>query len=113
MSRAILVVNAGWSSLKFSLYRHDIAGDLTQSAKGQVEGIGAAPHFVAADASGRVIGEQRWSAGADMGIDGFFLLLDRWSLDHLGDDRLIAAGHRVVHGGTAFGSPVLVDDEIL
>ncbi|HEY0525505.1 MAG TPA: acetate kinase, partial [Stellaceae bacterium] len=115
MSQAILVVNAGSSSLKFSLYRHDGAGDLTLSCKGQVEGIGTeAPHFVAADASGRTLDERRrWDAGSAMDVDAFFLFLRPWIEDHLGGDRLIAAGHRVVHGGTAFTAPALVDDAVL
>jgi len=47
---AVLVLNAGSSSLKFALF--ELHADLTRLAGGQIEGLGGAPHFIAKDASG-------------------------------------------------------------
>ena len=53
--QAILVLNAGSSSLKFALYRID--GGLEVTARGEVEDLDSAPHFIARDPSGAVIAE--------------------------------------------------------
>ena len=51
MADAIAVLNAGSSSIKFSLFAlRDAALDLTH--RGQIEGIYTAPHFVAKDPAG-------------------------------------------------------------
>lgn len=51
MSEAILVLNAGSSSLKFSV--HNVTGDeLRVVGQGQVEGLGTSPRFRARDAGG-------------------------------------------------------------
>ena len=52
MIDAILVLNAGSSSIKFSLFAHRAAA-LAAVASGQVEAIYTAPHFVAKDAAAR------------------------------------------------------------
>ena len=46
MADAIAVINAGSSSIKFSLFA-ERDGELEIRARGQVEGIYTAPHFVA------------------------------------------------------------------
>ena len=59
MPDAVLTINAGSSSLKFSIYRVGKHDRPLLSAKGQVEGIGTSPHLVAEDAEAR-----SWSTGA-------------------------------------------------
>ena len=112
MTPAILAINAGSSSIKFALY--EIAADdaTTAIAGGQIEGIGTAPHFTASDAHGHVLGERRWPDAGASHETLLATLLD-WVEAHLGDDELIAVGHRVVHGGRAFFGPVLLTPEII
>jgi acetate kinase len=117
MADAILVINAGSSSLKFSLFdvapaAGDAADPLTLSVKGQIEGIGTSPHFVARDRDGAVLVERRWSDDASSDHAAFFRVVSDW-LHERGADRLSAVGHRVVHGGPDLAAPVLVDDGIL
>ena len=50
--QAILVVNAGSSSLKFSVYRVADKDELKETARGLLDGIGVRPHF-----SARVLGD--------------------------------------------------------
>ena len=53
MKEAILVLNAGSSSIKFSLFV--LRGeDLEQDVRGQIEALFTAPHFIAKDGSGYV-----------------------------------------------------------
>ncbi len=62
MADVILVLNAGSSSLKFSVF--EVASEqLTLQLKGQIEGIGTAPRFVAKDAQGAKLGAKTWDKG--------------------------------------------------
>jgi acetate kinase len=112
MADAIAVLNAGSSSIKFSLFA--LRGqDLELTLRGQAEGIYTAPRFVAKDPSGKVVGEKRWDEGTKLGHAG--------ALDHLvsfvrgrsGGDHLAGIGHRVVHGGMEYTQPVRVDAGVL
>jgi acetate kinase len=111
MSDGILVINAGSSSIKFSLYISRNGGAPILSSKGQVEGIGVAPHFVAKCPDGRLLAEKRWDE--NIHHDELFGQLLEWIEDHLEDAELRVAGHRVVHGGRQFTGPVLVTEEII
>ena len=63
MTDAVLVINAGSSSIKFASYA---AGDEEPKliAKGQIEGIGSGPRFVVEDPEERVLDEKSWPDGA-------------------------------------------------
>ncbi|MBL8495725.1 MAG: acetate/propionate family kinase [Rhodocyclaceae bacterium] len=110
MSDLILVLNAGSSSIKFALYDADDEPRLR--LKGQVEGIGVAARFVARDAHGNSLGEQRWMDGIqpDHELATEFLL--HWLRAEVSDGRLIGVGHRVVHGGTRFSVPARIDSDV-
>ena len=104
MTDAILTLNAGSSSIKFSLFEISGVDLLKRVSQGAIEGIGSAPHFVARDAAGAVLLERRWPASEPE----FGALLEaaiEWIETHLGQDTLIAAGHRVVHGGPDHDRP--------
>jgi acetate kinase len=109
---AVLTLNAGSSSLKFALYEA-VGEGLSLASRGQVEGIGVDPRFVARDAGGVVLSEHRWASGAPLGHETFLTTLFEFVDSHLDGDRLSAIGHRVVHGGMAFSQPVLIDDAIM
>jgi acetate kinase len=113
MSRAVLGLNAGSSSLKFALFEIEAADGVRPMARGEIEGIGTSPHLIARDPAGAVLTERRWPDGAAMTHEAFFDALFAWVEAHLDGDALAAVGHRVVHGGAAFVAPVLVDDEVL
>jgi acetate kinase len=107
---AALVLNAGSSSLKFAVF--DLARDGVELVRGEIEGIGVAPHFRAFDSARQMIGE--WRRPAALAPHEALLdeLLD-WIETHLGDAALVAVGHRVVHGGARFAAPALVSPEVL
>jgi len=112
MTSAILVLNAGSSSIKFSLY------DAGQSARerpalysGALEGLGHTIHFTAKDQSGaRLI--DRHVEGPATHRQALSALL-AWIKDETGAIELAAAGHRVVHGGETFDGPVIVSAKVI
>ena len=111
MARSILVLNAGSSSLKFSMF---LDGDPpTAFVRGQLEGLFTLPHFVARNADGAVIGEREWPSGTQLGHIGAVEFLFQWGRTTLGKQNIVAAGHRVGHGGRKFTRPVLVDAKVM
>src|SRR3954454_13127704 len=105
MADALLVLNAGSSSLKFSVF---LDGEAPEPLlRGQLEGLFTQPHFEARDQVGSVVGEKKWPAGTSLGHDGAIEFLFAWGRGGpLGGHRLVAAGHRVVHGGLKYTQPV-------
>ena len=113
MREGILVINAGSSSIKFSLYISEGNDPPLLSCKGQVEGINVAPHFIAKAPHGGVLNEQRWPDQPNMSHEALFKYMIDWIEAQLGDAELKAAGHRVVHGGSQYSQPLLVTDELM
>jgi acetate kinase len=112
MADAILVLNAGSSSLKFSVFLDGEPPEPT--LRGQLEGLFTRPHFVARDQAGIVVGEKDWAQNTDFGHHGAIDFLFSWGRGGaLGGHRIVAAGHRVVHGGLKFTRPVRIDPEVL
>src|SRR5689334_11443801 len=109
MSDAVLVLNAGSSSIKFAVF--DISADApTLLCKGLLDEHESAPRLTVNDPSGKKLHETRRAAG-DNDDNGLFVDILEW-LDHsLADRTLAAAGHRVVHGGRDFVEPVEITDE--
>jgi acetate kinase len=105
MSDAILVLNAGSSSIKFSIYLKQ-GDELEPHIGGQLEGLYTAPRFKATKAGAGVIGERQWEAGTPLGHDGAVGFLADFLREQLGDHRLAGVGHRVVHGGLVYAAPV-------
>jgi acetate kinase len=111
MQRPILILNAGSSSIKFSVFETAPDRRLVAVAHGQVEGIGTAPHLEAADARGDNVVE---GPVAGPGHSGAILAIHDWLSEHLGSEAALeGVGHRVVHGGSAYASPVLIDDKVM
>ncbi|WP_102224261.1 acetate/propionate family kinase [Acidimangrovimonas sediminis] len=112
MTDTVLTLNAGSSSLKFGLYRlRGGTADPAPLADGHVDGLGSAPHLRIVETGAAHALDHRLPAGADHGAI-LRLVLD-WIARHEDGLRLVAAGHRVVHGGPAFTRPVVVTPETL
>lgn len=105
MSDVILVINAGSSSVKFKLFSgRDDLGLLTAGA---VSGIGTTPVFTVHGTDAAT------SLPADTTHDAALDAIVQWIEAHTAGWRLSAAGHRIVHGGTAFRAPVRIDADVL
>lgn len=111
---AVLVLNAGSSSIKFELFALEGGGAVSRLS-GQVEGLGAAPRVIARDGRGRLLVDRRWQQGEAGPTDhASALAIIIEGLDRAAPGaRLLAVGHRVVHGGPDFAAPVPVDAEML
>jgi acetate kinase len=110
MSGAVLVLNAGSSSLKFSLYR-DGAGPAALLCRGQVALLAGGVEMRASDAANVQLLQRHLSTSGDP-ADWPVLLLT-WIDQTYRDLPLSAAAHRVVHGGARYNTPVRIDDEVM
>jgi acetate kinase len=109
-SGSVAVINAGSSSVKFALY--SIAGESELLFRGQIEGIGVNPCLTVRRADGRMEAERSWpAAGFDHNAATREILATGATL--ASGTRVVAIGHRVVHGGLEYNSPVLINPEIL
>jgi acetate kinase len=112
MADAILTLNAGSSSIKFSLFEVDGASSLRLVSQGEVEGIGSAPHLTVREKTGTILAEQRWP-DPHQAFESLLETVIGWTETHLGADSLIAVGHRVVHGGPDHYRPELATPDVL
>jgi acetate kinase len=110
MSGFIAVINAGSSSIKFAMYEE--ADDPEILFRGQIAGIGIGPHLKVTDSQGRVLAESTWpAAGFDHGVATREIL--ETGIRLAAGRRARGIGHRVVHGGTKFSTPVRLDRDVL
>mgnify|MGYP000442273303 CR=1 FL=1 len=112
MTGAILSINSGSSSIKFGLFETG-DGHVQYAAGGKLEKIGISPRLDVRDRAGDVIATREWVGKADLTHETLLEDLFGWAQEHLPHRPIAAVGHRVVHGGTGFTAPVLVDEAIL
>jgi acetate kinase len=111
----ILVLNAGSSSIKFSIFGPSPDAPLAASAHGEVEGIGAkcelSPRVKVVDASGQTLIDQTIAIHDHVGA---MAAVHDWFSDYAHSKAgFSAVGHRIVHGGTNYWKPVLLNTEVL
>lgn len=107
MQQSILTINAGSSSVKFALF--ELAEHISEKAaiSGQIDGIGTAHvRLVAKDNTGTRIVDQALPAGADHATS--FDQLLHWFSSSAKGGKIVAVGHRVVHGGERYSHPVVL-----
>jgi acetate kinase len=112
MAGYVLILNAGSSSVKFSLFEPREGGDWHVEARGQVEGIGTAPRMSVKDAEGRTWVDQALEPSVRDGRAAVDVLA-AWLRSAYHGGRIVGVGHRVVHGGPRFSGPVILTREIL
>jgi len=114
LTKVVLTLNAGSSSLKFAAFSVADSGALNLLASGQIQGIGATPQGAVTAAAtgektdlvfdpslGRV--DHQAAIGAIIG----------WLRKGGYDNSVAAVGHRVVHGGPDLAEPMLIDAAVL
>jgi acetate kinase len=110
MSKTMLALNAGSSSIKFGLF--DIAGARPLYLfAGEVADISGKPHFTIKDMDGRNVLDRDWPEPrkqADILND-----ILGWTDQNAGSGGLAAIGHRIVHGGSQFVAPVRLNRETI
>ncbi|HSW33619.1 MAG TPA: acetate/propionate family kinase [Steroidobacteraceae bacterium] len=107
---AIVVLNAGSSSIKFCTFRR--AGQrLERELRGQVSGLGTVPRLVARRGAASIVDRALSPDGLDH-AEALGLLLE-FVRAELRGEVIAGIGHRVVHGGLEFMEPTLVDAAIV
>ena len=109
-SQGLLTLNAGSSSIKFALFERS---SLRLIVSGELDAIGANTVLIAKREDGKPI-RQEWAQGAapDTHAKALAFLID-WITNRLEAVRVVAIGHRVVHGGLFYDSAVVVTDEVM
>jgi acetate kinase len=115
---AILVLNAGSSSIKFAVYGSGAPGSgYREILRGQIDGIGDQPRFRARTPDGRSVGDlvpdlgsaQQDESPHERGTRILLGFIDRFDPDL----KIGAVGHRVVHGGSTYAEPMRLTDSVL
>lgn len=113
MTGAVVVLNAGSSSIKFSVFDAE-RSNLELIAKGQIEAILTAPRFVARNRDGAMLVANRWDAGTEEEAHGrAFDVLGDWLGTYTAEASILAVGHRVAHGGPTYTEPVIIDGSVI
>lgn len=112
---AILVLNAGSSSVKFAAFEAVAApGELRLIGKGHVARVAAEIEWFIEDAQGSTLETSRTPCVGDrFDHDAAMARVLTWIDAHRDGVTLAAVGHRVVHGGAQYAAPVRVTDAVL
>jgi acetate kinase len=113
MTNAIIVINAGSTSLKFGAYGMDAAGSLPLLCHGEIKGMEEDPHFVAKNSDGKSLATHEWGKGHSLDHKTALHFVITWLEANIADMKIVAAGHRIVLGGPRFEAPVRIDGDVL
>jgi acetate kinase len=107
----ILVVNAGSSSLKFTLFS---MRDERVLAKGQIERIGLSEPFLKYCRYDNICIEKKVKVANQ--VEALQIVCEKLTDPEIGVlknlDEVEAIGHRVVHGGERITKPIIIDDNV-
>ena len=112
MGDAIVVLNAGSSSIKFSLFAH-VGDDLDLTVRGQAEALQTTPRFVAKSARGDTLSTRAWPEGTPLDHADALEHIVAVLREHAQGLSLKGLGHRVVHGGMKYAQPMRMDRRVL
>jgi acetate kinase len=113
MSEAIIVFNAGSTSVKFGAYAVDGERTLTPISHGEVSEMQTDPQFIAKDAAGKSLDAHEFGKGHEIDHRTALHFVVTWLEKSIASMKVVAAGHRVVLGGKRFEAPVLIDADVL
>jgi acetate kinase len=107
---SIAVINAGSSSIKFAVFQ--AASTPTLLLRGQIEGIGTMPRAKLSDSGGNLLVEESFK---DKSFDhaAATQAMMQIGAQGLGGRDISAVGHRVVHGGATYSTPLLLTDQVI
>jgi acetate kinase len=106
---SILTINGGSSSIKFALFH--VESSLQRTVEGKIERIGLPESTFwvkglnGTEAVSQQVDAPNHAATAEILMD--------WIEKRIGRDRLIAVGHRVVHGGPKYSEPQVITTKLV
>ena len=108
---AILVVNAGSSSVKFQIFGIE-GGAPGRLVKGQIDGIGTRPRLFAEANDRSSLIDRAYASDEIADVPAAIARVASW-LRETQRFNLLAVGHRVVHGGPKYDRPVVIDQAVV
>ena len=109
---AVLVVNAGSSSVKFQIFDVESGTEPQRLVKGQLDGIGTQPRLRVEASDGARLIDKSYPPGQVADVPAAMVATGDW-LQETQKVHLVAVGHRVVHGGPDYDRPIVVDANVL
>ena len=114
MDQGVLVINAGSSGIKFAVFGNGSQSELKLWVKGQMAGLASDPSFQVKDAEGRKIDQcAEWPHGSALSHASALRYILIWLKENMGQTQVVAAGHRVVHGGLIYDRAVRIDTRVI
>jgi acetate kinase len=113
MTDAIIVINAGSTSLKFGAYAANGADSPPLLCRGEIDGMQDDPRFAVSNAAGKPWDTREWGKGRTIDHKTALHFVITWLEANIAGLRVAAAGHRVVLGASRFAGPVRIDDDVL
>lgn len=108
----VLVLNSGSSSIKFQIVDPTASAADTPFVSGLVEQIGEEKGNIKIKIDGREVQSSMPIRDHRGGLQLAIAMLDANGAGPTQVD-IIAVGHRIVHGGQTFSTPVLIDDSVV
>lgn len=108
-TKQLVVINSGSSSIKFALYEFN--RELKKSLSGRVQNIGIAPELEIFDADAFLIKREQFAASTSYSefYDRLISAFESKQFNY----TVSAVGHRVVHGGNKYFTPIIVNSKVL
>jgi acetate kinase len=103
MNKYLLVINAGSSSIKFTIYQAAILSPLRVDATGQIEGIGSHhSRFMVKDAQGDILSDCLLSTEEARSHVNAIIIIRSWLLEYLrgvfGDNYPVRSATTILTG---------------
>ena len=108
MNNAILVINAGSSSIKFAVFSEEM--ETKKLYRGIVDHISTVPDIIIYDTTNKVILSRVLSSTDYEQIVAELITSINLCLKNF---TIVAVGHRVVHGGIHYLQPILINDVVI
>jgi acetate kinase len=113
LGSVVLTLNAGSSSLKFAAFALAHGGEPSALASGEIEGIGATARGSVTTAAGEKTALTFDPSVRRIDHHSAMSAILGWLRGAGYDASVVAVGHRIVHGGADYATPVLIDDATL
>lgn len=113
MQDAIVVINAGSSSIKFSLFAIKADDNLQLVHRGKVAAVGEHMQFSLQDSMGKILHEEHLSHYGEFHHSAALKHIWQQQQTQANLFAVQAVGHRVVHGGSLFNAPVRVTQQVM
>jgi acetate kinase len=112
MNKFLVVINAGSSSIKFTIYRLGSSSHLIIDANGHIDSIDNHANFTVKNAQGGILVDRVLSV-REAEHKTIIGIIHSWLLEYIANGELLAVGHRIVHGGIHYSEPVLINAKVI